>query len=275
MNFNDNDIDKIIKDSIEKVELPEEIFKEAYNNLENKKNSTIIFKFSIGIAAVVIAIFLVILSIKTNNKEDNYTPDINGSTEEIQSEQPIASYTIDESGDSYQPIINHLSSPLGMTLIEEDSQFVGIVKVKKISGYTNYLKEQDMYSKTPFIISEVEIEKVYKGDLSGTINIASYGGVISISDYEKALLDGQTLPSRYKDFTEEEKKNTYVNIINSITMSTLEPEVGKYYLVFMNYSKNLECYQVLDDLIYEYDIENNKTKNTYTNEWEDYEFGKK
>ena len=57
-------------------------------------------------------------------------------------------------------------------------------------------------------------------------------------------------------------------------MSTIEPEVGKYYLVFMNYNNDLECYQVLDDLIYEYDITNNTTKNTDTNEWEYYEFEK-
>jgi len=170
-------------------------------------------------------------------------------------------------------MFNHLTSPIGMSLIEEDSQFVGVVKIKEIKGYTNYIKKTNSYFPAPFIISEVTIEKVFKGNLSGELEIMSYGGVITVSDYIKSKLPGQSIDSKYKNLTDEEKENTYIRVMNAFTLPTIEPEVGKYYLVFMNYNNDLECYQVLDDLIYEYDIENDKTKNTNTNEWEHYEFG--
>ena len=171
-------------------------------------------------------------------------------------------------------MLNHLTSPVGVNLIEEESQFVGVVKIEKINGYTNYIKKTNSYFPAPFIISEVTVEKVFKGNLSGELEIMSYGGVISVNDYIRSKLPGESIDAKYINLTEEEKEKTFVKIINSFTMSTIEPEVGKYYLVFMNYNNDLECYQVLDDLIYEYDITNNTTKNTDTNEWEYYEFEK-
>lgn len=275
MELNDKDIDKIIKNSIQNIKVPKEIFSEAYESLEGKKNNTNLFRYFIGIAAVIIIIFLVVANIPgTNTINNEFTvPEINGENKEIESELPVASDIIDTLVDSYQPTLGHITSPKGLSLIEEDSQFVGVVKVEKILGYTNYIKGQNLYSRTPFIISKVSIEKVYKGNLSGEIEIMSYGGVISVSDYEKALIEGQSLDARYKNLTSVEKENTYIRVLNSTTMKTIEPEVGKYYLVFMNYSENLESYQVLDDLIYEYNIIENKTKNTNTNEWENYEFG--
>ena len=119
-----------------------------------------------------------------------------------------------------------------------------------------------------------KVVEVFKGNLSGELEIMSYGGVISVNDYIRSKLPGESIDAKYINLTEEEKEKTFVKIINSFTMSTIEPEVGKYYLVFMNYNNDLECYQVLDDLIYEYDITNNTTKNTDTNEWEYYEFEK-
>ena len=277
MELNDKNIDKIIKDSIQNTKVPKEIFSEAYNSLNTKKTNLISFKYFVGIAAVIIAIFVIVINIhKANNTNDDLsTPQISSETDEIESELPVASDVIDTLSDSYQPTTGHITSPNGLTLIEEDAQFVGVVKIEKILGYTNYIKGQDLYSRTPFIISKVSIEKVYKGTLSGELEIMSYGGVISVSDYEKSLLEGQSLDAKYKNLTASEKENTYIRVINSTTMKTIEPEVGKYYLVFMNYSKNLESYQVLDDLIYEYNIDEDKTKNTNTNEWEYYKFGKK
>ena len=273
MDYKDEDIDKVIKESMNNIQIPKSIFEEAYSLLEDKSSKNYI-KNILYIAAVLIVIVLLVVGIiSVNSAKDKNIPIVEGNNN-IESELPTASYTINELGDSYQPIINHLTSPVDLSLVEEEAQFVGVVKVEKITGYTNYLKEQKKYFSTPFIQSKVTIEKVYKGNLSGEIEMSSYGGVISVSDYEKALTNRQNIDSRFKDYTDEEKENTYIRVINSITISTIEPEVGKYYLVFMNYNNDLESYQVLDDLIYEYDIENDKTKNTETNEWEEYEFGK-
>ena len=55
-------------------------------------------------------------------------------------------------------------------------------------------------------------------------------------------------------------------------MSMPPIEMGKSYLVYMSLNKNFDKYQVLDNLIYEYDLENNKIKNAETGEWIDYYF---
>lgn len=276
MELNEKKIDKIIKKSCEDVEVPKEIFQEVYENLEEKKNSVPIIKYLSGVAAIIIVILIVItINAFPKDKENSNIPTIDSKNESIESELPVASSIINEIGDSYQQVFDHLTSPVGMNLIEEESQFVGVVKIEKIDGYTNYIKKTNSYFPAPFIISKVTVEKVFKGNLSGELEIMSYGGVISVNDYIKSKLPGQSIDAKYSNLTEEEKEKTFVKVINSFTMSTIEPEVGKYYLVFMNYNNDLESYQVLDDLIYEYDITNNATKNTDTNEWEHYEFGKK
>lgn len=279
MNLNEKEVDKIIKESYEDIEVPIDIFNEAYENLEEKRDNTIIVKYLSGIAAIITVIFIIvtvsILPREKNNNDSNSIPIIDGENKEVESNLPVASDIIYTMGETYQPMINHLTSPMGMSLIEEESQFVGIVKIEKIIGYTNYIKKTDTYFSTPFIISKVKVEKVFKGDLNGETEIMSYGGVISVSDYIKSKQPGQSIDAKYQSLTEEEKENTFVKIQNAFTLATIEPEIDKYYLVFMNYNDDLECYQVLDDLIYEYDINNDKTKNTDTNEWEIYEFGKR
>lgn len=273
MEINEKEIDKIIRKSYEDLKIPNSIFDEVYQNLEDKKSNKTIIKYLSGIAATIMIIVVVVI-ITVIPKEDNSSSTIiDGKNEEIDGELPIASGVINELGDSYQSMLNHLTSPMGMSLIEEETEFVGVVKIEEIIGYTNYISKTNTYFPSSFIISEVSIEKVFKGELNGKLEIMSYGGVISVSDYLKSLQPGQSIDSKYQNLTDEEKENTFIKVINSFTLSTIEPEVGKYYLVFMNYNDDLEHYQVLDDLIYEYDIQNDKTKNTNTNEWEDYKFG--
>ena len=274
MEINEKEIDKIIRKSYEDIKIPNNIFDEAYQNLEDKKSNINIIKYLYGIAAIIMIIFIVVtITVIPKEEENSSSTIIDGKNEEVDAELPIASGVINELGDSYQPMLNHLTSPMGMSLIEEETEFVGVVKVEKIMGYTNYINKTDTYFPSPFIISKVNVEKVFKGELNGELEIMSYGGVISVSDYLESLQPGQSIDSKYQNLTDEEKENTFIKVINSFTLSTIEPEVGKYYLVFMNYNDDLEHYQVLDDLIYEYDIQNDKTKNTNTNEWEDYEFG--
>lgn len=276
MKLNDKEIDELIKKSYQDIKIPDEIFNEAYKNLKNDVNKINLLKYICGVAAIITTILIIVITSiipRVRQNKDSDIPIVDGKNEEIESQLPVATDIINTIGDSYQQVHGHLTSPIGMSLIEEESQFVGVVKIKKILGYTNYIKKTDSYFPSPFIISKVTVEKVFKGELSGELEMMSYGGVISVSDYKKSKLPGQSIDSRYEKLTEEEQKNTYIRVLNSFTMSTIEPDVGKYYLVFMNYNNDLESYQVLDDLIYEYDVVNDKTKNTDTNEWDDYEFG--
>lgn len=279
MELNEKEMDKIIKKCYEDLIVPNNIFEEAYSKLEDRKHNTFSVKILPAVAAIISVIIIICITIIIQKpKENNATIDIpivDGENKETEAELPIASEIINEVGDSYQQIYNHLTSPVGLSLVEEEAHFIGVVKVQKILGYTNYIKKTDSYFPAPFIISKAIVEKVYKGDLKGEIEMMSYGGIITVSDYIKSKLPGESIDARYKNMTEEEKENTFIKVMNSFTWSTIEPDVGKYYLVFMNYSENLESYQVLDDLIYEYDIKNDRTKNTETNEWEDYEFGRR
>lgn len=274
MELNEKEIDKIIIQSYKDVEIPKDIFEEVYENLEEKRENITIIKYISGVAAIIVILLLLItISMFPKESKNSNIPVIDSKNEDIQAELPVASGTINELGDSYQQMFNHLTSPIGMSLIEEESQFVGVVKIEEIKGYTNYIKKTNSYFPAPFVISKVTVKKVFKGNLSGDLEIMSYGGVISVSDYIKSKLPGESIDSKYQKLTEEERNNTFIRVMNAFTLPTIEPEIGKYYLVFMNYNNDLECYQVLDDLIYEYDIENNKTKNTDTNEWDKYEFG--
>ena len=269
MELNEKEIDKIIIQSYKDVEIPKDIFEEVYENLEEKRENITIIKYISGVAAIIVILLLLItISMFPKESKNSNIPVIDSKNEDIQAELPVASGTINELGDSYQQMFNHLTSPIGMSLIEEESQFVGVVKIEEIKGYTNYIKKTNSYFPAPFVISKVTVKKVFKGNLSGDLEIMSYGGVISVSDYIKSKLPGESIDSKYQKLTEEERNNTFIRVMNAFTLPTIEPEIGKYYLVFMNYNNDLECYQVLDDLIYEYDIENNKTKNTDTNEWD-------
>ena len=268
-------LDELIKNSYDKIEVPSYIFEEAYNNLGDNKEKHTIFKYVVSLAAIVTIIAIVYLfNIKdtnVDNNDNNIT--IIGNENVVEAELPVATDVINTFGETYQPIQSYIS-PVGLTMVEQDATFVGVVKINKIIGYTNFIKKLNKYNPTPFIISNVSVEKVYKGDLNGNVEIMSYGGVITVSDYEKSLIEGKMLEEKYSNMTKEEKESTYVTIYDTFTLNTIEPNIGKYYLVFMKYSDNLESYQVLDTLIYEYDIYEDKVKNPITNEWEKYEFGK-
>ena len=278
MENNEKMIDKIIQNSYNDIQVPHNMFEDIYDNIEeNTKQSKLMY---ISIAAAILVIVLIaifaIFNTKQNVNDDESTTILNGNNEETQAELPIASETINTLGDSYQQLMWPFVTPVGNTLIETNTPYIAIVKVNKIIGYTNYIKKLDKYNQTPFIISDVSVEKVFKGELPDNIEMMSYGGVISISDYEKANEEYQEVGNTHYDYlTQEEKDNTYIRILNTFTLNTLEPDEGKYYLVFMNYSDNLENYHVMDTLIYEYDITTNCIRNTDTNKWEPYEYNSK
>ena len=276
MEINEEKIDKVIRNSYKNVEIPSYIFEEAYEKIRNEKKSRANYKFFFSFSAVfiiVIAIYLVGIINKSKIDNESAVPPMQGEKEEIQSELPVASDKINTIGDLYQPIQNYIS-PNNLTLVEQTAEFVGVVKVNKIIEYTNYIKRLDKYNQTPFIKSNVSIQKIFKGEIIDNFDMFSYGGVISVSDYEKSLTDGKTLQEKYSNMSEEEKENTFVSIYDTFTLNTIEPIVGKDYLVFIKFSNNLEGYQVLDTLIYEYDLENDMVKNPTNNTWEKYEFGK-
>ncbi|MDO4283652.1 MAG: hypothetical protein Q4D02_08470 [Clostridia bacterium] len=270
------DIDKIIRNSYENVKIPDNLFENAYSNLEYKKPHTWYFKYAAVFVLIIgITITLIIILNKQNKNENIQTPNV-AVEKPIQNEEkklPVASSIINLIGDEYVQNRNLFISPVGLNLVEEETQNIVVVKLEKILYYTNYIEKRNVYTITPFTASKVSVVKSYKGNLTGELEIMSYGGVITLSDYEKACEPEQIKKQGLDKKTQEEKDTTYIEVLNSLTAPLPKLVEGKYYLVFMNYNDNFEKYQVLDTLLYEYDIETDKIRNTDTNEWEDYTFG--
>lgn len=115
-----------------------------------------------------------------------------------------------------------------------DVDYVAIIKVNKILGYTNYSSIQNRYL-WPITKLEVTVEKNLKGDLEGTIQINRSGGVISIANWEKTLDEEQIERYGYNELSKEEKENTYIDVIMGPSYG--KAEQGKKYLVFLREDK--------------------------------------
>lgn len=88
MKLNDKEIDELIKKSYEDIKVPDEIFNEAYKNLKNDVNKTNVLKYICGVAAIITAILImVITSIIPRVKQNNTSsiPVIDGKNGEIES----------------------------------------------------------------------------------------------------------------------------------------------------------------------------------------------
>lgn len=102
-----------------------------------------------------------------------------------------------------------------------------IVKINKI-------QESYVISQTPFTKLNVNILKCIKGKDTENINIILNEGKISIFDLEKTDLN-KFIDDRYKNLSEEYKKNTFVRVISENNFKRIaEPVEGKVYIVSLN-----------------------------------------
>lgn len=280
-----NNIDEFIKYSYKNTNIPNEIFNVAYSNLNNK-NSNKIYKYLKYVACFSLIIIILITSIiflmkpsnidnqlannenienndnTTNNiTNDNYASDIN---------LPVASYTLNLNPTNN--IGNKFISPMELEIIHQDSDCIAVVKLNKKLYYTNYSEKSNLYSTVPLTVSNISVEKLFKGSLADNSEIMSIGGVLTISDYEKSCQPEQIKKHGFDKMFQEEKDNTYIEIINTITLKMPKLEEGKYYLVYLKYNINFEKYQVLDQFIYEYNINTQKIKNLDTGNWEQFSY---
>lgn len=141
--------------------------------------------------------------------------------------------------------------------------YVAIIKVNKILGYTNYSSIKNKYL-WPITKLEVTVEKSLKGEIEGTIQINKSGGIISIADWEKILSEERIERYGYNKLSKEEKENTYIDIIMGPSYG--KPEQGKKYLVFLKEDKeSYGCLTVSAGYMEEYDEKTESTR--YGNGW--------
>ncbi len=144
-----------------------------------------------------------------------------------------------------------------------DVDYVAIIKVNKILGYTNYSSIKNRYI-WPITKLEVTVEKSLKGDIEGTIQINRDGGIISIANWEKTLSKERIERYGYNKLSKEEKENTYINVVMGPSYG--KAEQGKKYLVFLREDK--ETYgglSVSAGYMEEYDEKTESTR--YGNGW--------
>ena len=241
-----DNIDKIIKKKYLEVEVP----KMELDKLQVRKNYR---GYKVAIFILLLVISVVGIRITTSKNNDNTNKD-NDLPQNIVAENdiklPVATETIKVGSD--------MSSIAFL-----DVDYVAIVKVNKILGYTNYSSIQDEYS-WPITKLEVIVEKSLKGNLKGTIQINRDGGIISIANWEKTLSEERIEKYGYNSLSKEEKENTYINVIMGPNYSEAEQE--KKYLVLLREDK--ERYgglMVSAGYMEEYDEKTDSTK--YGNGW--------
>ena len=240
-----DNIEKIIKKKYLEVEVPEV----DLDKLKTRKSYNG-YKVAIFIFLLVISVIGIKITIRKNNddtEKDNVLPQNIVSGNDIK--LPIATETIRVGSDI-------------ASIAFLDVDYVAIIKVNKILGYTNYSSIQNRYL-WPITKLEVTIEKNLKGDLKGTIQINRDGGVISIANWEKTLSAEQIERYGYNKLSIEEKENTYMNIVTSINYGKIEE--GKTYVVFLSEDEVYGGLTVSAGYIEEYDERTESTR--YGNGW--------
>ena len=118
--------------------------------------------------------------------------------------------------------------------------------------------------------------KSLKGDISETIEFYKTGGVISMLDYERTLTNEQIEKQGYNNITDEEKKNTYVEIVSTVDLNYAKPEISKHYLVCLR-KDNMVYNGLIVTGVYglrEYDENTNSIKAVSSDKWDSLEDNK-
>lgn len=127
-------------------------------------------------------------------------------------------------------------------------------------------------------IGSLKIDKILKNNtISQEYKEISYlktGGIISFKELEKNhLFDSKIIDKdiNIENMSETQKNNTY---LEQKPNKGTDFEEGKQYLVFLNYNKETELYEIFDLAfgIMEYDPETNKVKNIDTGEFEEFDW---
>ncbi|MBQ8043136.1 MAG: hypothetical protein IJ272_03170 [Clostridia bacterium] len=223
------------------------------DNLNKRKNYTV-YK----VAIVLLVAIMVTIGIRIIN-ENKYEQDVNNElTQDVVAENnvelPEAIGTI-----QVRPKADWSS------FASMDVDYVVILKVNKILGYTNYSKLQEEYT-LPITKLQITVKESLKGKISGTMEINKPGGVVSMADWEKTLTEEQKEKQGYNDMTQEEKEKTFMYVFSSVELDIAKPEEGKTYVALLR--EDNVVYDELSIIAFmaEYDEDTNKIK--VNSKWE-------
>lgn len=214
-----NNIDNILKKKYSEIEVPDVSFKK----IQTQKSYSV---YKVAIIILALMMITIVVKIINNNKINNVNIDNNLQQNVVAKNNtkfPEATKTID-----WGPVMASINADLLIKKLD----YVAIIKVNKILGYTNYSEILKKYT-LPITKFEANIEKTLKGNINGTVEIKKYGGIISMADWEKTFTEEQKEQYGYNNIPKEEKENTYINIVNSVTMSWAKVKENTKYLVFL------------------------------------------
>lgn len=213
----------------------DELLKQKYNEIEynndvtfemmNKKKNSNLYKVA-SIVLLIMTIATIIVGIYQPNKEIAINDEKNKNI--IIENQLLAADTIPDHQINLG--LTDVASYASQSTKGIKVNYILAIRVNKILGYTNYIEKLNKYS-LPVTKFEAEVLKCFKGEIEGNIDVYTLGGIISLADWEKTLREEQKEKMGYKKMTQEYKENTYVEIVNSITMEMDKPKEGKVYLV--------------------------------------------
>lgn len=153
-------------------------------------------------------------------------------------------------------------NPNKILLSAKDIPQIYVIKVEEIL-------ESSFATQVPTTKFRASIINSIKGNKKGEIEVISNGGITSIYEIEKSNLD-ITLSDKYRNLSNEEKKNTFVRLISDYDYNHIEePMVGKIYIVSLD-----EGNKVISNCEYpllEFNLENNLYK-TKKNEWKNFNY---
>ena len=253
--------DKMMKEKYENIAIPEGIAVGVEKEALKRKSA---FKMKVlGIAAC----FMVVLGISSviyfnlNSKENiqiaNNAESI--SNNEDNNNLPVANRMVDFSLWSEVQLYSNIKPNI-----------VAIVRINDILGYTNYSSLQDRYIKEPVTKLDVTEVKTLYGNEFNKANIFKIGGIILESDFEKSLTIEWEKNEYSALMSEEQKKNSYVEVISANSIIQAEPEKNKTYLVCLKKDSTYDgyiCYGKYGFI--EYDTKTGMVKNVETGKWEE------
>ena len=254
-------LDEVLREKCSKInvdynfKLPEEKVKTKYTSI---------------IKLVAIFSILAILSIgiiMINYKNEFYNANKNN-IENIQEENEV----IIKSDNSVKNIIETIQygSEMDSLAYKIEPELVVSVRIDSIVKTTNYIEKTNSYSGYPITIFNATPIKILKGEKIDKLTFYNFGGIISLAEYEKALLPVQIEKRGLNLKTQEEKENSYIEFISSLTIGIPKIEVGKTYLLLLQYDKEyFDMYHTTIKGIYEYDEKNDKIKDNSSQEWID------
>lgn len=303
MKLNDKEIDELIKKSYEDIKVPDEIFNEAYKNLKNDVNKTNVLKYICGVAAIITAILImVITSIIPRVKQNNTSsiPVIDGKNGEIDvlENSNIDENNISEEHTEYKTysyitdemrLSSHDSKPVAMFRHEyttgyilELSDLVALVTIVTIDGASTEYNSMFGMTYGSLLIEDIIVGDNIEKDI---IRYIKPGGILTMSNWEKTQPQTANDKRNYlseKSETETNKDDTYINIKLG---NDIELEAGKTYLAYLNYNEKFDKYEIIGlgnglrevnveqqiNSVKKRKIKNNKDlkiKNNTTGQWE-------